>query len=195
MIPAEELSVAASSFLLIGLAEMGDKSQLVCMTLAARHRHWPVLAGASAAFLVLNTLAVTFGAAVALWIPEQVTAGVVAVLFAAFGIHALRNGGEDDCEDAAEQPGHGIFLTAFLFIFLAEFGDKTQIAVAGLAVNFAPVSVWIGASAALVLVSAIGVIAGQTVLRRLPRRWLHRASGALFLVFAAIAGWQALTAG
>jgi hypothetical protein len=62
MIPPESLSISLSTFTLIALAEVGDKSQLVCMTLAARHRHWPVILGATTAFLVLNTLAVLFGA-------------------------------------------------------------------------------------------------------------------------------------
>lgn len=65
MIPPESLSISLSAFTLIALAEIGDKSQLVCMTLAARHRHWPVMLGATTAFLILNVLAVLFGAGVA----------------------------------------------------------------------------------------------------------------------------------
>ena len=63
-----------SAFTLIALAEVGDKSQLVCMTLAARHHHWPVILGATTAFLVLNALAVLFGAGVAAWIRAQLPA-------------------------------------------------------------------------------------------------------------------------
>ena len=63
------LSSAGATYLLIALAEFGDKSQLVCMTLAARHRGMPVVVGAVAAFAVLNLLAVLFGAAVAAWLP------------------------------------------------------------------------------------------------------------------------------
>ena len=63
-------AAAGTAFLLVALAEIGDKSQLVCMTLAARHRGWPVVIGAVAAFAFLNALAVLFGAAVAAWLPE-----------------------------------------------------------------------------------------------------------------------------
>jgi putative Ca2+/H+ antiporter (TMEM165/GDT1 family) len=192
MISSELLAVSISSFTLIALAEIGDKSQLVCMTLAARHRHWPVLLGASAAFLVLNALAVIFGAGVATWVPERVTAGVVAVLFGAFGIHALRRQDDEVSDDITERPGHGIFFSTLLLILVAEFGDKTQIAVAGLASTMSPLPVWIGASAALVLVSALGVWAGRTVLQRLPIIWLHRISGGIFLSFAILAAWRAL---
>ena len=62
MIPPESLSTSLSTFTLIALAEIGDKSQLVCMSLATRHHHWPVILGASTAFLILNALAVIFGA-------------------------------------------------------------------------------------------------------------------------------------
>ena len=192
MISSELLAISISSFTLIALAEIGDKSQLVCMTLAARHRHWPVLLGASAAFLVLNALAVIFGAGVATWVPERVTAGIVAVLFGAFGIHALRRQDDEVSGDITERPGHGIFFSTLLLILVAEFGDKTQIAVAGLASTMSPLPVWIGASAALVLVSALGVWAGRTVLQRLPIIWLHRISGGIFLSFAILAAWRAL---
>jgi hypothetical protein len=79
-----------TAFGLIALAELGDKTQLVCMTLAARHPPAPVLIGAVLAFAVLNLLAVLFGASVAAWAPEWVTAAVVAVLFAVFGWRAWR---------------------------------------------------------------------------------------------------------
>ena len=65
-------STFLASLVLIGMAEIGDKSQIVCMALASRHRHWPVLLGAVVAFLILNTLAVVFGAGIAAWVPERI---------------------------------------------------------------------------------------------------------------------------
>jgi putative Ca2+/H+ antiporter (TMEM165/GDT1 family) len=191
MIPPESLSISLSSFTLVALAEIGDKSQLVCMTLAARHRHWPVILGAATAFLLLNTLAVLFGAGVAAWVPERVTAGLVAVLFGAFGIHALYSQDDDGAGEVAERSGHGIFVTTLLLIFVAEFGDKTQIAVAGLAGSFDPFPVWLGATGALLMVSILGVWAGRTLLQRLPLLWLQRISGAVFLLFSLLAAWRA----
>ncbi|MCU7849775.1 MAG: TMEM165/GDT1 family protein [Candidatus Thiodiazotropha sp. (ex Lucinoma kastoroae)] len=193
MITPDSLTAAFSSFTLISLAEIGDKSQLVCMTLAARHRHWPVLMGAASAFLLLNSLAVVFGASIATWLPESVMAIIVAVLFGAFGIHALLYQNNDETEALVERSGHGIFITTLLLILVAEFGDKTQIAVAGLAGSMAPLPVWIGATAALIMVSALGVWAGRTVLQRLSLSWLHRIGGGIFLLFALMAAWRALT--
>ncbi len=180
------LSSAGATYLLIALAEFGDKSQLVCMTLAARHRGLPVVLGAIAAFAVLNLLAVLFGAAVAAWLPEWVVTAAVALLFAWFGIAALRFE-EDDDEEIEEKPGHGVFATTFLMIFLAEFGDKTQIAVAGLGSTADTAATWVGGTLALATTSLLGVYAGRRLLNKLPLHWIHRVSGVFFLLLALLA--------
>jgi len=180
------LSSAGATYLLIALAEFGDKSQLVCMTLAARHRGLPVVLGAIAAFAVLNLLAVLFGTAVAAWLPEWLVTAAVAALFAWFGIAALRFE-EDDDEDIEEKPGHGVFATTFLMIFLAEFGDKTQIAVAGLGSTADAAATWVGGTLALATTSLLGVYAGRRLLNRLPLHWIHRVSGVFFLLLALLA--------
>lgn len=181
------LSSAGTTLLLIALAEFGDKSQLVCMTLAARHRGLPVVLGAVAAFALLNLLAVAFGAAVAAWLPEWAVTLAVGALFLIFGINALRYSDDEDDETVEEKPGHGIFATTFLLIFLAEFGDKTQIAVAGLGSTQPATAVWAGGTLALAGTSLLGVIAGRRFLNRMPLLWIHRISGAFFLILAALA--------
>jgi Ca2+/H+ antiporter, TMEM165/GDT1 family len=181
------LGTAGTTFLLVAFAEIGDKSQLVCMTLAARHRGLPIVIGAVASFAVLNLLAVLFGAAIAAWLPEWLVIMAVAVLFAGFGISALRYKEEDEDEEVEEKPGHGIVATTFLLIFLAEFGDKTQLAVAGMGSTSAPSAVWSGATAALAVTSLLGVLAGRKLLNRLPLKWIHRISGIFFLLLAAFA--------
>lgn len=187
----EFLVTTSTTLGLVALAELGDKTQLVCMTLAARHPAPPVLLGAVLAFAVLNLLAVLFGAAAAAWLPEWLITAVVAALFAAFGLHALRDAGTETA-DVQERDGLGVLLSTFVLIFLAELGDKTQLAVAGLAGTHAVLPVWVGGTLALTLTSALGVLAGQTLLRRLPVHLLHRISGGLFLVLAAVAGWRVL---
>ena len=181
------LSSAGATLLLIALAEIGDKSQLVCMTLAARHRPAPVIIGAISAFAILNLLAVLFGAAVAAWLPEWLVILAVALLFAIFGISSLRYREEEEDETVEEKPGHNVFVTTFLLIFLAEFGDKTQIAVAGLGSTSAASAVWVGATLALACTSILGVIAGRKLLHKLPLLWIHRISGVFFLLLAAFA--------
>ena len=179
----------STAFGLIALAELGDKTQLVCMTLAVRHPPTPVLIGAVLAFAVLNLLAVLFGATVAAWVPEWLTAAIVAVLFAVFGWRSWREADAETVE-VEEKSGRSVLLSTFALIFLAELGDKTQLAVAGLASTQAALPVWIGGTLGLAATSALGVLAGRTVLQRLPMSLLHRVSGVLFLLLAAIAGWR-----
>jgi putative Ca2+/H+ antiporter (TMEM165/GDT1 family) len=176
-----------SSFTVIVLAEIGDKSQLVCMTLAARYRPWPVLLGAIVAFAILNSIAVLFGAAAAQWLPENVVLGIVGVLFLLFGVHALRHANEQEQAVDANRGSHGLFLSTLLLITVAEFGDKTQIAVAGLSSTSDPYAVWLGATLALALTSALGVWAGRLIMQRISVSLLHRISGGLFIVLGLVA--------
>ncbi len=187
---AQLTATAGTSFALIAAAEIGDKSQLVCMTLASRHRGMPVIWGAIAAFALLNSLAVVFGAAIAKWLPEYVVAASVALLFAAFGLHALLNHAEDEDEEVVEKSGHGIFFTTFVLITFAEFGDKTQLAVVAFSSTANPYAVWIGSTAALTFTSAMGVLAGRTILQKLPLSLLHKISGVIFLILAGIAAFR-----
>jgi Ca2+/H+ antiporter, TMEM165/GDT1 family len=183
---------SAAACTLVAVAEFGDKSQLVCMALAARHRHWPVWWGAILAFALLNAIAVLFGAVAGHWLPERAVAIAVALLFAGFGIRFLLARGGDNDEAVEEKSGHGIFVTTFLMIFLAEFGDKTQIAVAGLGAAEPPLPVWFGASIALAMTSAVGIWAGRTVFRKVPQRTMNIIGGALFLTFAVFAAYKAV---
>lgn len=186
-------TVILSSFSLVALAEIGDKSQLVCMTLASRHHPLPVLLGALLAFALLNLLAVSFGAGVAAWLPETVTALLVATLFAGFGVHALLSQEHEPLQPLPAKSTRSIFITTLLLIFVAEFGDKTQIAVAGLASNLSPILVWLGSTTALAVLSALGIWAGRTFLQRLPLVWIYRLSGGLFLAFAVLAALPVFT--
>jgi Ca2+/H+ antiporter, TMEM165/GDT1 family len=179
---------SGATLALIALAEIGDKSQLVCMVLAARHgRGRPVLLGAAAAFALLNVAAVVFGATLAAWLPQSWVLIAMAALFSLFGFHALLH--TEAANDIVEEEikGRSLFTTAFLMILLAEIGDKTQIAVTGLAGIYPATAVWVGATMALILTSAAGALAGKTVLRRLPLVWLHRSAGVFFLAMAGLA--------
>lgn len=188
---ADLLTVSGSSYILIFAAEIGDKSQLVCMVLAARYRALPVLLGATLAFVILNTLAVTFGVAIANWVPAVLISAIVAVLFLIFGIQALRVEEEDDDKDTVKVDNHhSIFITTLLLISFAEFGDKTQLAVVALSSTSAPLAVWLGSTLALVTTSALGVLAGQTILHRVPISLLHRISGVIFIILAVYASYN-----
>lgn len=181
------LTSSATAFALIIAAEIGDKSQLVCMALASKHRHMPVLLGAISAFALLNFLAVGFGAAVSKWLPEYAIALAVAVMFTIFGIQALKTEADESDEKIKEKSGHGIFVTTFLLITFAEFGDKTQLAVVALSSTYHAAGVWLGATLALAMTSAMGVIAGRKLVQKFPLELLHKISGVLFLMLAGVA--------
>ena len=186
------LTPISTSYALIIAAEIGDKSQLVCITLAARHRAMPVILGAILAFALLNTLAVIFGVAIASWVPAYIVAAIVCFLFAIFGIHSLFfNGDEDDEVQVQEKSSHSLFFTTFLLITVAEFGDKTQLAVVALSSTALPAAIWIGSTLALATTSILGVIAGRTLLKKIPLTLLHQLSGILFIILAGFAAYQA----
>ncbi len=178
------------AFLMIFLAEMGDKSQLVCLTLACRYRPMPVFAGAFTAFALLSLLAVVFGAALSTWLPQWLLAVVVTLLFIGFGIRALMTGVEDDADsgDGAIRGTGGIFLSTVVILFLAEFGDKTQLATAGLSATASPVAVWIGATLGITAAAGMAIFAGHALLRSIPLTIIHRASGVMFIALGAFTG-------
>ena len=188
-----------TSYFLILAAEIGDKSQLVCMALAVRYRATPVLAGSILAFLFLNSIAVIFGSAIAGWIPELVIAIIVSALFLGFGLHALfASAGDDDIsgegisdDDIQIKSQRHILLSTFVLITLAELGDKTQLAVVALSSQGNPTSVWLGSTLALVTTSMMAVWAGRTLLQRIPIVLLHRISGALFIALSVLAAYTA----
>lgn len=182
-----------SSFALLFLAEMGDKTQLMTMTLAHRYRPLPVIAGVFGAFLVLNVLAVLVGETLFRFVPGYVVLLAAGALFLFFAARSWRDGAGDE-EASPGSKGAGSALAAsFALIFVAELGDKTQLTVIALAAGTGDAwAVLVGGTAALWLVSLIGVGLGATLLKRVPGVWVHRAAALLFLVFGLLAIGQAV---
>ena len=179
------LSAAATAFAVLFLAELGDKTQLIAMSLAHRHRAAPVLAGILAAFATLNALAAAVGAALYELVPQYAVLTVAGVLFVGFGWHLWRAGAEEADEEASvERSGWGVALASFTLIFVAEMGDKTQIALVAMAAATGETwATFLGATAALWAVSILGVAVGATLLRRIPALWVHRGAALLFAAF------------
>lgn len=180
------------SFTIIAIAETGDKSQLVCMSLASRYKPIPVLLGAVIAFFILNTMAVALGASMTIWVPVEVLKLIAAAIFIGFGIHTLISHEDEEEEGISAKKLANVFVTTFLMIFLAELGDKTQLAVATLSTSEQPVGVWAGSSFALFCTSALGIFLGVKFLNRLNPRYLSWGSGGLFIIFGTLLGLQTL---
>jgi Ca2+/H+ antiporter, TMEM165/GDT1 family len=186
------LSVIAAAFILVLPVELPDKTLFATLVLATRFAPLPVFVGVGTAFGLQVAIAVTAGSLLSL-LPQAVVTGVVAVLFLVGAIilwRSAKSGPED--EELDETPEHPSFLKAaaisFGVLFAAEWGDLSQLATAGLAARYdAPISVFIGAWAALLTVSALAVFLGKKLADRLPIPLIRRVAAGLFLVFAVLA--------
>lgn len=173
-------------------AELPDKTMIATVVLVARYRRplW-VWCGAVAAFTIHVTVAVAAGSVIGL-LPDAVVGAVVAAMFATGAVvlfRASRSNREqvDGSEVIAEATPAAALAGSFALVALAEWGDLTQLATAGLAARSdSPVSVWIGALAALAAVAAIAATFGRQIVARVP---IHRINAIAAAVFAALAVW------
>lgn len=179
-----------SAFALLFLAEMGDKTQLMAMTLAHRYKVLPVVVGTFAAFALLNLLAVLVGEGLARIVPRNAVLIAAGVLFLVFAWRSWRDS-EGEATEATTIDHRRAWLTSFTLIFVAELGDKTQLALVALAAKTGELwSVFVGGTLALWAVSLLGILVGNTLLRRIEPRRVHRAAVLLFLLFGLLALWQ-----
>lgn len=190
-----ELSTFISSFGLIFLAELGDKTQLTAMALALRYPWKRIFIGIAAAFTVLNLAAVLVGKILFLVLPIFWVTLVSALLFLYFGYSTLKNACDAGDDDTPPPTAADAVRTAFLMIFMAELGDKTQLVTASQAAQHSGSlsglgTVFVASTLALWLVSLIGIFAGKQLVKYIPVCWIHRTAGFMFLMFGAAMGWR-----
>jgi len=178
------LTAALVSLGVVFLAELGDKSQLMTMTYALRHRWWVVLSGVAIAAFLVHGLSVTIGHFVGLTLPERPIAFAAAIAFLLFAAWTWRDSRRNDDADVAPvpEPRYVIFAVISSFV-LAELGDKTMLATVALASDHNWAGVWIGATLGMVLADGVAIVVGRLLHRRLPERVLHQAAALLFLLF------------
>jgi putative Ca2+/H+ antiporter (TMEM165/GDT1 family) len=178
---------------LVALAEMGDKTQLLAFSLATRlRRPWVVMAGILVATLLNHGLASGAGTWISLHAPPRVLAGVLGATFLGFGVWTLR---PDTLDEDARPARFGPFLTTAVLFFLAEMGDKTQLATMALGARYGDVvRVTIGTTLGMLAADGLAVFLGERFARRVPLNWLRRAAAALFFVFGGVSLWGALSA-
>lgn len=178
--------VFATAFGVTFIAELGDKTQIAILTLAARYGYLPVFLGAGVAFTAMNALAVTVGEVLARYVPKDVIQYISAGIFIVFGLISFLPEKEKD-ETERVKKARGPFLTTLVVVVLMELGDKTQLALVALTSRFnAPVVVFLGGTAALLLTSFIGAIAGKWLARVVPFKWIRWASGVVFITFGVL---------
>jgi len=190
------LAIAVTAFLLIFPIELPDKTFIATLVLATRYKPLPVWLGVIAAFAVQTAVAVTLGGLIGRLprTPVEIFAGL---MFLTGGVILIRGAGKADAEEAETEqefeaktePGiHGwrVVGASFLVLFVAEWGDLSQLLTASLVVKYEdPVSVGVGAFVALATVSALGALLGRTLLKRIRLATIRRVGGGLCLLLGA----------
>ena len=172
----------------VAVAEIGDKTQLLALLLAARFRRpRPIVAGILVATLLNHALAGWFGALVAAWLTPEVLRWVVAVSFLAIALWTLK---PDAIEEDQALPARNAFVATTIAFFIAEIGDKTQVATVLLAAKYQPLwEVVAGTTLGMLLANVPVVMLGSRFADRLPLRAARITAAVLF---AALGAWVAL---
>ena len=198
-----DLTVAGTAFGLIFPVELPDKTFIATLVLATRYRALPVWLGVAGAFLVQCLVAVTAGGLLSL-LPEVVVASVAAVLFTVGAVVLWRGARTTDEEEAAEEAalrertrrdlqGWRVAATSFGVLFLAEWGDLSQLLTAGLAARSGdPVSTFVGSWLALVTVAALAIVLGRTLLRFVSLGLIRRIGAGVCAVLAVVTAADAI---
>lgn len=174
------LSIILSTFGVIFVAELPDKTALATLLLATRHRSRDVILGSALAFLVQTLVAVVAGRLLQ-YLPAQPIQIASGLGFLVFAILAIRRKDEEENQAISEKRSRPVWITTFLVVFAAEWGDLTQLATAALVARGGdPWSVGIGAVAALWTVTVLAAYSGQHIARWLPVRVLNLVGGGLF---------------
>ncbi|MGW2016973.1 TMEM165/GDT1 family protein [Streptomyces sp. NPDC001927] len=178
-----------TAFGLIFLAELPDKTMFASLAMGTRMRPLYVWFGTSTAFLAHVAIAVGAGSLLGL-LPGWIVKLVSALLFGFGAFMLLRGGGDDDADEAGGKTVTGfwpVYSTAFMAVFISEWGDLTQITTANLAATNGTWSTAIGSAAALMSVSALALVAGRFIAKRVPLKTVQRIGG---LCMAALAIWS-----
>ena len=175
---------------IVALAEMGDKTQLLSLVLAARFRKpWPIVWGILVATLINHGLAGALGSWVTTQLGPDALRWVLGGSFLAMAVWILVPDKLDD-EEQEKSPRFGIFATTVVAFFIAEMGDKTQVATVMLAAQFNS-WFWVvaGTTLGMMLANAPVVWLGDALTRRVSLKWVHRISAVVFAVLGGLALW------
>jgi putative Ca2+/H+ antiporter (TMEM165/GDT1 family) len=199
-----DLGTVATAFALIFPVELPDKTFVATLVLATRYRPLLVWIGVSAAFVVQCLVAVVAGGLLSL-LPSALVGAVAGALFLVGAVVLWRGAASADAEETAEEQeaaaettaelhGFKVVATSFGVLFLAEWGDLSQLLTAGLAARYHdPLSVFVGSWLALVTVAGLAVILGRTLLRFVRLSTISRIGAVVCLVLACLAAYDVVT--
>ncbi|MBS3741534.1 MAG: TMEM165/GDT1 family protein [Candidatus Cloacimonetes bacterium] len=166
-------------FVTIGLAELGDKTQITVFCLASKTKKYiPLLIGVILAFVVVDGLAILLGNFISHQVPTNYLKIISGIVFIIFGIFTLVNNKES--EDACELKKP--LLSGFWLILVSEMGDKTQIASGLFATKYNSLLVFIAAISSLFLLSILAIFLGRLIFKKLNRKTISYISGIIFII-------------
>src|SRR5438093_5476065 len=177
------------ALVLVGLAEMGDKTQLVTLAFACRYSPRAVFAAVAVAVMLLQVIAVSVGELLGRFLPHDWLGIISGVAFLLFGAWTLWEGvPEEVATNVAGRSGrYGPFFTVLTTFLVSELADKSTLATAALAGEYRTfLRVWLGGSLGMILADGLAIFVGVAAGRRLPRRAIHYAAAAVFVVSGVI---------
>ncbi|MCK8060601.1 MULTISPECIES: TMEM165/GDT1 family protein [unclassified Fusibacter] len=178
------MAVFLKAFMLIFFAEMGDKTQILAMSLAAKYPLRKVALGITIGVVANHSLAILVGYFLGQWFPEFWMGIVAGLMFIVFGLLSFRV--QDDEEDGENKIKLSIVMTVAMAFFLGELGDKTQLTAIALATEGAfPLIVLLGTVSAMLVTAAIGIAIGLVLGKNVPEVLIKLASGVIFILFGA----------
>ncbi len=181
------------SLVVIFVAELGDKSQLMALTFATRFKTMPVLIGITVATAIVHALSVVAGALLGAAIPTRLVNLLASLAFVGFGLWTL-HGDELSREEKerAERPTHHAILAVGTVFMLAELGDKTMLATVALATKEDLFGTWLGSTVGMVAADALAIVVGRQLGARLPDRAIRIGAALAFFGFAVVLAIEAL---
>lgn len=185
------LAAFTAAFLLVVLAEMGDKTQFLAMSFATRYSPYKVLFAVFLATVASHTLAVAVGQFITTIVPIDVISLAASLSFIGFGLWTIR--GDKLTGEDKKLSRFGVVATVAIAFFVAEFGDKTQLATISLAAEYQnPVSVLMGTTLGMLVADGIGIVFGVVLCKRIPQRTVKWFSAGIFVIFGLVGVYEAL---
>ncbi|MHB0998900.1 MAG: TMEM165/GDT1 family protein [Armatimonadota bacterium] len=171
------------SMVMVFLAELGDKTQLVALSLSCRFNAKVVLAGVFVATLVVHVISVGLGGGMGKILPDAWIQFIAGLAFIGFGLWTLRGDSLDDEGDKSTRKARSPFWIVVITFFLAELGDKTMLSTVSLATDNPIIPVWLGSTLGMVISDGLAILVGQVMGKRLPEKAIKIGASCIFFAF------------
>lgn len=182
-----DLAPLISAFVLISLTELGDKTMIAVITLSSKYPKRTVFLGSFLGLAAVTAIGVLIGEVLFQFVPSWIVGLAAGVVFILFGVLTLVRKEDDEEEEVRERGRWGAFATAFGFVALMELGDKTQLSVITLsAESGAALLVFVGAALGFLWLTVLEVILGKAIGEKVPKDYIRKGSGIVFIVFGII---------